>query len=146
MTTFIKNKYLADREFQEMKPLLMLLLKAGELESKGYIKLDALSPTGVYFWMGKGKKALCICSSERTVIEQTDNKVLDISIAQFVLEIDLFYRMQKKMPKPNVPLIENTHEQTMNLLKVYPFLKQQFEHKVRSMLKDKELIMMMFYS
>lgn len=80
------NKYLEDRSFQDSKDLLVMLLKLMEKETKGMYKFVGEYPTGIYYTTGKKKNQFCICSSERTVLQQVDPFVRDISIAQFILE------------------------------------------------------------
>lgn len=75
--------------------------------------------------MGKSSNMLhCICSCERTIITQCDDKILDISVAQFVLKLDLFYRMRKKILKPNIPLIPRTHQALLDFLDAFPLFKK----------------------
>lgn len=93
------NKYLDDRSFQDSKDLLVMLLKLMEKETKGMYKFVGGYPTDIYYTTGKKKKQFCICSSERTVLRQVAPFVRDISIAQFILDIDLFYRIGSK---PNI--------------------------------------------
>ncbi|MFK4898959.1 hypothetical protein [Lactococcus petauri] len=98
------NQYLEDRPFQDAKDLLVMLLKLMEKETKGMYKFVGEYPTGIYYTTGKNKNQFCICSSERTVLQQVDPFVRDISIAQFILDIDLFYRMQKRITTKRYPI------------------------------------------
>lgn len=135
------NKYLEDRSFQDSKDLLVMLLKLMEKETKGMYKFVGEYPTGIYYTTGKKKKQFCICSSERTVLRQVDPFVRDISIAQFILDIDLFYRMQKGLPRKGIPLITRTHEAMLKFLEVYSMFKDQFNQKVKMMIDDGEELM-----
>lgn len=123
------NKYLEDRSFQDSKDLLVMLLKLMEKETKGIYKFVGEYPTGIYYTTGKKKNQFCICSSERTVLQQAAPFVRDISIAQFILDIDLFYRIQK-----GIPLSTRTHEAMLKFLEVYLMFKDQFSQKVKMMI------------
>ncbi len=43
-----------------------------EKETKGMYKFVGEYPTGIYYTTGKKKNQFCICSSERTVLQQVD--------------------------------------------------------------------------
>ncbi|MFK4960312.1 hypothetical protein ACI1TN_10130 [Lactococcus garvieae] len=139
------NKCLSDKQFQNAKGLIILLLKLIEKESKGYYRFQKADSTGLFYTTGRGKVNFRISSSERTVIDQITPIIRDISIAQFILDIDLFYRMQKVMPRKGIPLTSRTHEAMMKFLEVHPMFKDQFNQKVKMMIDDGEELMKMFY-
>ncbi|MCT0449094.1 hypothetical protein [Lactococcus lactis] len=87
----------------------------------------------------------CICSCERTVITQVNDKILDISVAQFILDLDLFYRMRKQIPKPKIPLIPRTHQALLDFLDTFPLFKKQFNQKVKLMIDNNDSIIKQFY-
>lgn len=61
------------------------------------------------------------------------------------LEIDLFYRMQKGLPRKGIPLIARTHEAMLKFLEVYPMFKDQFNQRVKMMIDDGEELMKILY-
>ena len=130
----------------EVKESIVLLLKLADKESRHFIKFRGTKQKGVYYLMGKSGNMLhCICSCERTVIKQADDKILDISVAQFVLDFDLFYRMRKRIFKPNIPLIPKTHQALLAFLDAFPLFKKQFNQKVKLMIDDNDPIIKRFY-
>lgn len=143
----MENYYFEDGHLPtEVKDSLILLLKLADKESRHFIKFRGTKQKGVYYLMGKSSNMLhCICSCERTVITQVDDKILDISVAQFVLDLDLFYRMRKKIPKPNIPLIPRTHQALLDFLDAFPLFKKQFNQKVKLMIDDNDSIIKSFY-
>lgn len=84
---------MSDKQFQNAKGLIILLLKLIEKESKGYYRFQKADSTGLFYTTGRGKVNFRISSSERTVIDQITPIIRDMSIVQFILDIDLFYRM-----------------------------------------------------
>lgn len=143
----MENDYSKDEQLTtEVKESLVLLLKLADKESRHFIKFKGTKQKGVYYLMGKSSNMLhCICSCERTVITQIDDKILDISVAQFVLDLDLFYRMRKQIPNHKIPLIPSTHKALLEFLDIFPFFKKQFNQKVKLMIDDNDSIIKSFY-
>ncbi|MGL5900563.1 MAG: hypothetical protein ACRCZW_13060 [Lactobacillaceae bacterium] len=143
----MENDYLEDEHLPtEVKESLVLLLKLADKESRHFIKFRGTKPKGVYYLMGKSSNMLhCICSCERTVITQVNDKILDISVAQFILDLDLFYRMRKQIHKPKIPLIPRTHQALLDFLDTFPLFKKQFNQKVKLMIDDNDSTIKQFY-
>ncbi|MBK5077556.1 hypothetical protein IL308_12440 [Lactococcus lactis] len=143
----MENDYLEDEHLPtEVKESLVLLLKLADEESRHFIKFRGTKSKGVYYLIGKSSNMLhCICSCERTVITQVNDKILDISVAQFILDLDLFYRMRKQIHKPKIPLIPRTHQALLDFLDTFPLFKKQFNQKVKLMIDDNDSIIKQFY-
>ncbi|MGV8956232.1 hypothetical protein [Lactococcus lactis] len=140
------NRYLDDELFQSVKGTLGSLLMIADKESNHYVKFEGVQRTGGYYTMGKSEsQGLCICSSDRTVMTQIDETILDISVAQFILDIDLFYRLQKSLPKRTVPLISNTHKALLDFLDAFPLFKKQFNQQVKMMIDENDFLIKSFY-
>ena len=75
-----------------------MLLKLIEKELQGYYRFQKADSTDLFSTTGRGKVNFRISSSECTVINQITPIIRYISIAQFILDIPPFYRIQKILP------------------------------------------------
>ena len=139
----MENKYLNDQLFYSVEHHLSSILNIADKESNQCIKFYGIDKTGIYYTIGNVPRSIRrICSSDLTISTNIEKSFFDVSIAQFILDIDLFYRMQQRLPKGEIPLISKTHKKLLDFLEEIPFFKDQFNKKIKIMIEndDDELI------
>ncbi|WP_243416194.1 hypothetical protein [Lactococcus petauri] len=120
-------------------------MKIIEQESKGIYNFEGEYSEGIYYTAGKSRIKFCICSSESTIDYDLICGRRSISIAQFLLDIDLFYRIQKVLPQKTISSVDKTHQAMLKFLEVNPLFKDQFNQKIKTMIDNGERLVTLFY-